>query len=365
MSQSTSAVALDATHFATGRPTGVERYVDALLPRLSRRLQQSGASVTWIGHAPQAPAGMPTGVGWTVSPYRRFWSQTGLRQLVADTTPSLFFTPSGLPPLHTKTRTVLTVHDLAVYAAPEAFSVSQRFRQRQLVRAAARAASHVIVPSRFTSEQVNRLWKLAPEKVSAVPEGFVDPEVAAEAVGSLGGVPFFVFVGRLERKKNLSTVVEGFARLVAEQDCRLVLAGSPGYGYAHIKQAIAALPSVARARVIEPGYVSDGQRRWLLENAVAGLVPSPYEGFGLPVLECFAAGCPVICAQAGALPELAADAAVYVQWDIATDWYLQMKAVLADAASVRPLVERGREYLKLYTWERTAELTSQVLLGHA
>ena len=354
------AITLDATHFGQPQPTGVEGYTNALLPLLTERLQAAGASVAWIGHA-GAPLGMPEGTVWLSSPYRKFWSQTGLPQLLEQTRPNLYFTPSGIPPVRIGVKTAMAVHDLGVYSVPTAYTLAQRLRLRRLSFAAAKHASRIIVPSLFTAEQVQRYWKL--ESV-VVFEGYTANTAEIEPVEQLLDTPYYLYVGRLETKKNLLPLLLGFEKLIASgSNTRLVLAGGQGHGYASIQRAIAKLSSAAEARTIETGYMSSGQKRWLYAHALAGVLPCPIEGFGLPVLDCFAAGIPALCAKSGALPEVGGDACIYVQPDSPTDWYLQMDTAGKDATQVAKLVVKGTKYLKNYTWETAADRTAEALLS--
>lgn len=357
--QSSSAITLDATHFGLPKPTGVERYVDALLPLLTRELQSRGARVAWVGHG-QAPAGIPDTAAWLSSPYRRFWGQTGLPKLLAQTRPDLFFTPSGIAPVRTAVKTAMTVHDLGAYEVPAAYSLGQRVRLKGLSRRAAVGASRIIVPSRYTAGQVKNYWKIDESRIVVVPEGYVRCEADEEPIPALADMPFFLFVGRLETKKNLLPLLLGFEKLIVERggNVRLVLAGGQGFGYRQISREIARLNPAAESCVIETDYVTDGQKRWLYANAAAGVVPCPIEGFGLPVLDCFAAGIPVVCARAGALPEVGSDACLFAVPESPTDWYLQLRDALGGNEE---LVKRGRKYLATYDWTLAAAKTAEAL----
>jgi len=363
MSSSISTLAIDATHFALPEPTGVEVYTDALLPRLSEILLKKDIGVSWIGHAEHPPVGMPKGVHWVSSPHRRFWSQTALSALLAQTRPNLFFTPSGIPPLRSAVPTALTVHDLGVYMAPEAYSAGERLHLDFLAKRATKKAARIITPSHYVERQIEHFWKIKPEHIKVVPHGYGVVSTATQEVPELVGKKFILFIGRVEKKKNLEPVVQGFAKLVESgHDYYLVLAGKPGLGYKDLQHTIRHLPKEAQSRIILPGYVANPQRVWLYGEAQFVVAPCPIEGFGLPVLEAFAAEKPIICAQAGSLPEVAGDAALYAQADIPTDWYLQMQTAITETSRMRDLVKKGSTYLASYTWEAAATATAEALL---
>jgi len=140
----------------------------------------------------------------------------------------------------------------------------------------------------------------------------------------------------------------------------LVLAGKDGYGAARIHALAQSFgPEVS---ILMPGYISAGQKEWLFGHAAACLVPCPVEGFGLPVLEAFAHGVPAVCVKAGALPEVAGAAALYVPAPTAAAWQEALMTVEHDAAAMRHLAAAGTERLSLYSWEETARLTVDSLL---
>ena len=354
-------IVIDATHLAHPYPSGVEEYTRALLPLLSQELVSAQAAVTWVGHQAEPPVPLPAGVHWISSPHRLFWSQRSLLALLNQLKPDLFFTPSGIPPLRYRGKTALTIHDLAVYADPASFTWGQRLRLHTLHLAAKRART-IIVPSQYTAQQVAEHWHLPSERVHVVPHGYTPLSDHPEVVQGLSTAPMFIFIGRIERKKNLQPVISGFAKVVASQEAQLVLAGRAGYGAAALHRYVRSLPDSVRSHIHFLDYITGEQKAWLYKYAAGGLIPSPYEGFGLPVIDCFASGVVPVCAQAGALPEVAADAALYVQADSPTDWDLHMLALLNGTTNRTELAEKGKQYLKRFNWEQAATQTAEALL---
>lgn len=349
---------LDATSLATLQPTGVEVYAANLLPPLTRALQQAGWSVGWIGHG-DAPASLPDGTHWYYSAHTRFWSQTALPALLRSLSPAVFYTPSGIPPFKAHCRTAFTVHDLGVYLEPQAYSFSQRLRLTVVAKQAAKQAACLIVPSQSVSKQIQQYWKRPERLITVAGEGYAPNVVIEEEVYVQR--PFILFLGRIERKKNLLPLIAGFIKLADERQCQLVLAGGKGFGSKNVYLALKKVPATVRERILLPGYVSNGQKKWLYNHAVAGVLPCPIEGFGLPALECFASGLPVICAKAGALPEVGGSACLYAEPDSPTDWYLQMRHMLDDSSLRASLIKSGKQQLTLHSWEATATRVAKAL----
>jgi glycosyltransferase involved in cell wall biosynthesis len=353
-------IAIDATHLEIAQGTGVELYVRELLPRLSALLVRAGVPVTWIGHSETGPATMPAGVDWLSSPHRNSWSQTALLECLDTLKPGLFFAPSGLSPLLYRGNTALTVHDLGAYLVPSAYTVSQQLVTRFLVRSLARRASCIVSPSQFTAGQVAVRWRIPLEKIAVTPLGLEPVSVTPEPVAGIDpSLPIVLYLGRIEARKNLLPLIRAAA---ACSGCQLVLAGKSGVGAEAVAALVASLSAGEQARIRLTGYVSDGQREWLYQSSALVVCPGNTEGFGLPLLEAFHHGLPALCAAAGSLPEVGGDAALYADPDDPADWQAQITAVLSDPGLRQTYAERGRERVKSYTWDRTAELTSAAFL---
>lgn len=354
-------ILIDATHLADEQPTGVEVYSSHLLPLLAQKLIENEVKVTLVGHTNSPPKPIP-GISWIPSPHQTWWSQRRLQTILQREKPDLFFTPSGLSPVFYQGKVAMTVHDLSVYTFPAAYSPGQKLRLTFLSKKIAQRASSLLTPSQFTKTQIKRFWNIASQKVTITPLGFSISSTDEEKPLLIKDSPFFLFIGRLERKKNLTPVISAFADIAQKKRVQLVLAGDPGYGAEQILAQIKGLPQSAREQIILPGYVSDPQKNWLLSHCQAVLIPGMAEGFGLPVLEAFAANGLVICSQAGALPEIGKDGALYVSGPNPLEWKTLMQSIMENKIPTKEYQEKGKAILKEYTWERTSALTAQAFL---
>lgn len=357
-------ILVDASHYRASRPTGVERYVDCLLPLLDKELRSAGVEPVYLRHEPFPEGDALKSSKLAYYPYRRFWSFWAVRKAVREHTPNLYFTPSGIPPVKLACKTAVMVHDLSVYQVPQAYATSDRFRLGVLLKAATRRASVVLTPSQFVSDTVRKLWGVPAQRLS------VTPLAASSAVGEASKPPrhaipkrYLLYVGRVEAKKNLETVIRSFA-LYRQNGGKLslVIAGSPGYGAGAVYSLVGQLPEDLAKSVLLLGYVSDEERSWLYAHATGCVVPSPYEGFGIPVLEAFAAGVPVIASDAGAVPEVVGNAGLLVApmspaaWQTAFEGFEQSKLR-------EELAALGSTRLKRYTWRATAKATAAALVA--
>ncbi|HXM55081.1 MAG TPA: glycosyltransferase family 1 protein [Candidatus Dormibacteraeota bacterium] len=345
-------VAVDANPATRDAHTGTEVYAR----EVARRLPAAAPDLRFVFYAAR-PADVD-GVDLTVLPGRRPWSQGRLCRELWRRRPDLFFAPSHVVPFLTPGRALTVVHDLAFERYPEAYSPSALAYLRLTTRWAERRCRLLLAPSRSTADDLARLHGVDPSRVRVVPLGGgeaprcrPDPEAARARVTALGvDRPFVLHVGRVERRKNQLTALEAVERL--PNDLLLVSAGAvadAGMG--------AALAGSPRCRTL--GRLPDADVEALYACAEALVFPSLYEGFGLPVLEAMRRGVPVVTARVSSLPEVAGDAAVYV--DDPRD-----AAALA-AAIERALADRGRmlalgaERAAAFTWDRTAAGVADVM----
>ncbi len=168
--------------------------------------------------------------------------------------------------------------------------------------------------------------------------------------------PYLLHVGAIQRRKNLARLIEAFEGLPGDR--LLVLAGSDGYGAAAIRERIRGSPAAGRIR--ELGYVDEPTRAKLYRGAAALAFPSLDEGFGIPILEAFAAGLPALTSDSSALPEVAGDAALLadpLEVEAIRDGLLR---ILEDEALRADLIEKGRRRAAEFTWRRAARETAAV-----
>jgi glycosyltransferase involved in cell wall biosynthesis len=279
------------------------------------------------------------------------WEQT-----LAARRSELIYCPANLAPLASR-RNVVVIHDVAPLRHPEWYSAPYVRYQRLLLPRLARRARLVVTVSEFARAELERTLGVNGAEVAVVPNG-VDgrfrPDVDPAPIRAARRLerPYVLAVGTLIERKNLSALDVAERRL-AEEGIELVTAGS-GRGYMRGERK-------APGRAL--GYVRDAELPALYAGALAFVMPSLYEGFGLPCLEAMACGTPVVAADRAALPEICGDAALLVDPD---DRVALADAVLR-AARETPLRDRlraaGPERAHTFTWERSAEVTDDLIGG--
>ncbi|HEX6547152.1 MAG TPA: glycosyltransferase family 1 protein [Candidatus Dormibacteraeota bacterium] len=255
---------------------------------------------------------------------------------------------------------VVTVHDLIPWAWREGAAAmrGERLRYRAARRRLPRA-DRVIAVSEATARDAGRLAGVAADRIAVIPEG-VDPRFRRQpgASGKKWGIerPYLVFVGALDARKDPAGLLAAWrAAQAAGADCELVLAGPAS------RQAPAAMEGALRL-----GYLSTEELAELLSAAACLLFPSRYEGFGLPVLEAMACGCPVAAYDNSSLPEVADGAATLVADGDAVGLGRAAAAYVLDAELAKSSRSKGQGWAKRFTWDRAAEQTIELyqpLLG--
>ncbi|MGQ0823961.1 MAG: glycosyltransferase family 4 protein [Actinomycetota bacterium] len=262
--------------------------------------------------------------------------------------------PSALP-------SVVSVYDCSFVRYAELCTPEVRAVGPIVRRAIARGVT-VHTTSQFVADEIEDAFApglRAAGRLVVVPLGIPPIGSVAEMPTGLdariAGAPFVLAIGTIEPRKNYAHLVGAFVKIATQHpDLRLVIAGQDGPARSDVDAAIERLPPDVRARVVLPGSVSDPTRRALLDRAALLAYPSIYEGFGFPALEAMTAGVPVVAARAGAIPEIAGDAALLVEPTDENQIADAMHRVLADADTRRELVARGRDRVREFSWQDTA-----------
>jgi glycosyltransferase involved in cell wall biosynthesis len=280
-----------------------------------------------------------------------------------------------LPPVRPKTRTVLTVHDLSFVRAPEAASPALKAYLDVVVPRSVRRADHVLADSQATKDDLIALYNVVPEKVEVLLSGvnarfqpITDPAqiTAVREKYQIGAAPFILSVGTVQPRKNYERLIAALAALPANLDVHLVIAGGRGWLQGPIYAAVEKLGLQARVHFI--GFADDDDLPTLYSAARCLAFPSLYEGFGLPVLEAFACGTPILTSNVSSLVEVAGDAALMVDPHSTDEITVALTRLLTDDSLRATLIARGVEQAKQFTWARAATQLQAVyrrLLGQA
>jgi glycosyltransferase involved in cell wall biosynthesis len=340
-------IALDATYSLGPNLSGVGVYSREVLYGLAKAHPEAGYLFCYRPHrylrsfSNRLPAGCHRrllGTGWPAS-----------ADLFHGLNQRIHFARDGFT---RNRRTVSTFHDLFVmtgeYSTPE-------FRKRfaEQARVAAERSELIITVSRFTAGQVEALLDVEPARIRVIPHGArrVAPDATTRTREQM-----ILFVGAIQRRKNVIRLIEAFERVAP--GWTLVLAGSTGFGAEEALQRIEASSRTEDIRVL--GYVAEAVLEDLYQRASVLAFPSLDEGFGMPVLDAMARGLPVLTSNVSALPEVAGDAALLVDPADTAAIAEGLRRLTEDEALRERLKQQGLLRSAGFSWERTVGETWKV-----
>lgn len=345
-------VGIDATLLRPGRVTGIERYATELICALAERAPDEIVLFT----RPDVPQPV---CGLAVEQHRaplaarvpvdHLWLPFAARKAGVE----LLHLPAFPTSPAWRGRIVLTVHDATPWLFPDTVSVGVRLYYRPLFPQALRRASAVLTPSQAARADLVATGLVPRKRIRVVPNGvgrrFLDASCFTDP-----GARYVLFVGTLEPRKNIAVLLAAF-RLLREEhgDLGLTLAGRSGWGRRPI-------PCDLGCQVRCLGHVPDEELVRLYAGASCLVMPSLYEGFGLPLLEAMAVGTPAVASDIPALRELGGDTVRYADPHDPAALAGAIEASLDDVEATRALAERARLRAQAYRWDRCADRTLAV-----
>lgn len=260
---------------------------------------------------------------------------------------------------------ITTTHDLTMlrYARPGRFPFFVHWIRmagyRWAMNVSHKKAKHIIVPSEFVKADIVALWPELRSKISVTYEA-TEPELSAKAQKPRNITkPFIFHVGSPFPHKNIERLVDAFTELKQNHpDLQLVLAGKQEFYFNRLEDRIASHPN--KEDIIVTGFVSDGELKWLYENAECYVLPSLSEGFGLPGLEAMVHSCALASSNATCLPEIYGDAAHYFDPESTEDMTMKIGELLTNKPLREKLIKAGHKQVKKFSWQKMAELTLQI-----
>ena len=298
---------------------------------------------------------------------RKFWWAVGLPLYMRRSATSLFHGTNYEIPLFSKCPTILSIHDLSQLLYPETHLAQSVRRARYRLPLMARAATKIITATEHVKREVVEHLKIDGEKIAVTPYAPrpvfrpLSRSEAEETRTRLGiEENFILFVGTIEPRKNLVTLLRAFAEVLRSTDLRpqLVIAGQKGWLTGETMSYIESEGLGERVKLT--GYITDEDLRALYSCCAVCVYPSLYEGFGLPPLEAMACGAPVIASNVPSLSEAVGQAAYLVSPTDVQGLAGAIVKLLRDEAQRSHFSRAGLNHASQFTWERTARLTLEI-----
>ncbi len=286
--------------------------------------------------------------------------------LMRDPKPDIFFSPAHYLPSFVPCPAVVTIHDLAYEYYPAEFLKKDLYKLKNWTKSAVNKSRAVIAVSQNTKSDILKYYQTPSERVKVIYNGFrsksefLNSKSETISKFKILNSKFLLFVGTLQPRKNIAILIEAFSTVVkSNKDLKLIIVGKRGWLYNSIFQKVSDLGLENKIKFT--GYLPDSELAILYKNAAMMVLPSLYEGFGIPILEAMAAGCPVITSNVSSLPEIAGEAALYFNPHDSVELAGKIDMILKDKSMRDDLIKKGKARVGRFSWEKCGKETLELL----
>ena len=364
-------IGFDGSKAFRKRKTGVEAYSYQLLLHLSKIDHNNTYKIFLDPRVNEMPIEKwPANFQFKVLSWPFMWTQLGLAwQTYVGGLDLLFETAHSLPLLkNPKLKSLITVHDLGAEYLGTMHQIKQRLYLGLMTRYQLKFADKIIAVSKSTKRDIIARARIPANKIEVVYEGF-DEGLFKETVPKINIFKqfdiekgnYFLFVGTIQPRKNLHRLIEAYIETygTVHDSPKLVLAGGKGWLSDPIYRHVYTFG--LQSRIKFTGFLSNDQLVELYKNALAFVFPSLFEGFGLPILEAFSFGVPVITSDISSMPEVVGEAALLVDPYDVSDIGKAMKKIRSDPKLRKTLVQKGKVRRQKFSWKKSAEETLVIM----
>lgn len=356
-------IGIDASRAFDRERTGTEEYSNQLLRHLALLPLDGQQVFLYVKKGTRCDFKLPSNFSLREIGGDFLWTQLHLSWELLTRPVDLLFVPAHTLPLIHPRRSVGVVHGLEFKHCPQCYAPKERMMLELNTRLTLLFARRLIVPSESTRQDLRSCYRVPPEKITVIAHG--SDGARAEERQEVPGRCRLLYLGRIEKRKNLERLLEAFDRCLLQMEDEereqidFVLAGKNGFGAETIKRRAQLSPFARHIDFL--GYVSEEKKAELLRSADLFLFPSLYEGFGLPVLEAMSYGVPVLAARNSALLEVTGEAAELVAADKTEEIAAALLELSRDAGKRAELRQRGYQNLQRFSWKKCAQETWQAI----
>ncbi|MGA2911298.1 MAG: glycosyltransferase family 1 protein [Candidatus Levyibacteriota bacterium] len=299
---------------------------------------------------------------------KKFWTQIGLplKLFMETKKPDVFFSPSHYAPRFSPVPTAISIMDLSYIHFPELFTKHDLYQLVNWTKYSAKNAKKIFTISNFSRDDIIKTYKKKLADVVTTYLGIKEilsnkyQVLSMDDLNKKFGIekPYILFVGTLQPRKNIVKLIEAFS-LLKNKDVELVIVGKKGWLWEDIFAAPEKFKVAEKVKFLD--FVGNEDLPSFYKNALCFVLPSLYEGFGLPVLEAMKFGCPTVISDVSSLPEVGGDACLYVDPQSVDDIAQKLNTVISDEKLRAEMVKKGYNQVKKFSWEKTAKETLKAL----
>ncbi|MTJ18428.1 MULTISPECIES: glycosyltransferase family 1 protein [unclassified Dolichospermum] len=343
--------------FLLTKPTGTTTYALNLLPHLQKLepiLLTSQSLPDYNCY--QTPPNLTSEQGLKGHLNRLVWTQFQLPKIYQNLKSQLLFSPIPEAPLYTNCRFIVTAFDMIPLRFPNRLSPLTTYH-KYYTPEVFKQAEHIICISESTANDIIQFYQIPSHKITPI---LLAGDSSHFQFLNLPTRNYFLYVGRQDPYKNLQRLITAFSALPHRNDYELWLAGPYDQRYSPLLEIQTQELGISHL-VKFLNYVSYDELPIIINQAIALVFPSLWEGFGLPVLEAMACGTPVITSNVSSLPEVAGDAAILINPYNIEEITAAMKIIINDSETRKQLSEKGLKRANQFSWEKTGLVTVEVL----
>ena len=297
-----------------------------------------------------------------------FFFEKGIKKALSKEKIDLFISPDGWICLNTDVKTINVIHDLNFEHYPSFIPALKLKYYRYFFPRFAKKSDHIITVSQFSKNDISNLYHIDKKNISVVynaaSDDFfeVNEQTKRDTIQQVtGGVPYFVFVGSAHKRKNVERIMQAFDQFREKHaNFKFVFAGSNKYWDKNIKKTFNQLKY--KSDIVFTGYLSTIDMNRVVSSAVSLVYPSLFEGFGVPIVEGFAARVPVITSNVTSMPEIAGEAALLVNPFSVSEIVTAMEKVALDEPLRKKLIQLGTAQNRCFSWDKSAEQFWNIIL---
>jgi len=364
-------IGIDGNEANSERRVGIGAYAFSLLTHLTKNLDSETQLRIYLKDQPVKDMPQSKTIHYEIVGPKRLWTQIGLplKLFRERRKPYVFFSPSHYSPRFSPVPTAISIMDLSFIHYPQTFAKKDLAQLTNWTKYSAKKAHVIFTISNASKNDIIDTYHVPEERVVVTYPGIreivtLDPQIYSKAMLEKQykiKEPYFLFVGTLQPRKNIERLIEAFAKLreQTDKDIQLVIVGKRGWLYEKILQSPQKYNVSEYVTFLD--FVKDDDLTILYKHATSYVLPSLYEGFGLPVLEAMKYSCPVITSNVSSLPEAGGDAALYVNPEDVQDISKKMKMMLEDTKLRENMIKKGLEQVKKFSWDKTARQTLDAL----
>lgn len=368
-------IGVDGNEANVQEKVGVSVYTLKLLEYFQKKANKNLKFVIFLRNKPAGDLPKSTdSFTYQIVKGKRLWSQFYLplalyKNRFSKNKIDVFFSPAHYSPRFCPIPLVVTVHDLSYFYYPDEFLKKDLYQLTRWTKKSVDEAKKIIAVSKTTKKDIVKFYHIPEEKIKLVYNGYEKQigkgtsEVKEIKKWQLEKNKYVLYVGTIQPRKNILTLIRAFERYNRQfPEFKLVIAGKKGWLYEDIFEEVK--QRGLNKKVVFTGYLPGEEINWLYQNAFCFVLPSLYEGFGIPLLEAMSFNCPVISSFTSSLPEVGDEACLYFDPKNETDLFEKLISLKGNVNLRRELIEKGKKRVKLFSWNKCTDQTLEIIMNY-